>query len=409
MDELKRRDLLNYFEDKRNKNEEEIYSSLSQYNCNEFINFIIKDDILNKSNNEIEREVYEKCSSILDLKYENFLARANCNYAIDIILQTYLEVYEHVCTTKTCNTHYQRSTLVNKGKFSKLPVDIDSFDNVSTVIEMSRSLNTKVLVLSTKVENSDELVSPRFIEKIANNCPSLILVDDTFNAFTDKTYTDLVDKYKNIVVLKSFKLHNDLFDKNTSFIVGDGLLISHLKCLSHYLDFNIFNSASILLSLSKLNNEIIEMNYELEVIKSVAKKDFSIEQKVSSKEEKKEETIDKVEEKIEEVVEEKDLDTKTDIDIKTDIDTVVEFTRASLMEEACKFKFVSIFSSNSEHVYILTKVPIYPLLLENNIILKRYNASEGEILRLIIAHTKHNKKVLKILEEVASKLKPSQF
>lgn len=410
MSEFKRRDITNYFNDRHVTNQK------SEYDFNVLSNEIKSSMIEYLSNtkdisyNNVKNEIIKQCTSIFGLTHENILFRNNFYDSIDLIFKIFLELYENVVVSDNANDFYQKNVLVNKGKFSKIFIDYNDYDFEDSVINSAKSKNAKILILSTK--GVGKQIDYDHLSKICSSLSCLILVDDFENKIQNNVLLEIISKYENIVFLKGIN-NSDKVDLITSFIISNKENISLLNNFTNYLDIDLFSLINIMININGEKKDI-EIKVEKEVEKEVKQEQINDEVAKIVAEQTKEKNI----------VENNKNINNTDILLSSDdtyitpaIDdnfkniienyesSLIAGSRFSLIGEVTKFNFISIFSSNSTHVYILSRTPIFSNLTENGIVLKKYNSSNGEIIRLIVDNFSQNKKILNILFEISQKRK----
>lgn len=430
MSEFKRRDLLNYFNNKHIEEQKKLYNNVGFSDCfkNDFFDFVISNNMLNKSINELESEIDKNSAKILNINQQNILVRPNIYNAIELIFNATLDLYESVCATDNSIDFYEKSVFVNKGKFTIISMDFTESE-VQNVINTIRSKNTKVFILCTKKINEEDKVSIDIVEKIVRECSALVVIDDFYSEFKDDSYLALANKYDNVILIKSFYKLDEVKNNTSVFIVSNRNIIDNLKNFTNYCDIDMFAKINLLFSFNCIlhyNSESIQKNIKASQIVTDKKDEISNNVPIDFDDiSMQDEVLKNVNEQIKEqqeisfVVDNEELNqSEEELKVKVDInisDVVIDDgkyniesyepnlsngDRQSLIDEVTKFGFISIFSSNPTHVYILSKTPIYMNLVDNNIILKKYHSSNGEIIRLNIDSTKQNIKVLKVLNEI---------
>ncbi len=408
MSEYKRRDLNNYFKDGYIEEQKQLYKSgsLKDVNNRDFLNFIVKNDYFDKSLEELDENILNQCSSIFNVNKSNLLIRPNFYEAIDSIFETILEIYESVVITGNSDKFYERNVLINKGKVFNFNTDFKMSD-VSPLSSKIRSTNAKALVISTRVNTSGDLVPVEFIENVIRSSPCLVILDDFYNDYDSLEYVKLVAKYSNVLIIKSFYCVDYLKFATNTFLISDKNILNNIYSLSNYFNTGIFEKTHLSFILNSIKEgdstdktEVTQSKVDLDELIENSNNIDEISENDNSKDEDKQDLKTEV---IKAVMEE--IPTKKS---KEDEEVVVyepnlkSGDKEDLINEVTKFEFISIFSSNDTHVYILSRTPIYLNLVEHGIILKKYNSSNGEIIRLTIDSTKQNNEILKIIKEIAS-------
>ncbi len=429
MNDYKRRDLLNYlnndhFEIQKQQYDEDSYSKNLD---NSFFEYLINSNLLNKSHAQIDSEIVQKCSDIFKSNKEQILVRSNIYDAIDLVFKANLELYENVLVSDMADSYYERCVNVNRGRFSRVYVDFNDSNSAMSLMNTSRLKNAKILVISTSSSVGRVQVFET-IKSVIENTHALVIIDDTNNELDSLDFIWFLENYNNVIVIKSSLKLRKMINDNTAFIISNREIIEDLTSLTNYSDINMLNKSYILFSLVSYNmsdlsttsdiissienqknelsqKEIVETANTVEVNETYENKDFD-EVNEDSELNKKSEKLDYLDNNKtsrEKVVKKKEVRELDEDDYEPNL---IFESKQSLIAEIGRFDFVSIFSSNAHHVYIVVKKPIHGTLLDNGIILKRYNSSNGEIIRLNIENTNQNIKVLKIINRISKTIKP---
>lgn len=409
MDNNKRRDLLNYFENKY-KDKQKKYFNISKYSSDiaiSFVNFLSSTRLLEKDEDFLDEKLQSVCVDAFNIKKENILIRTNIFDAINIIIKTYIELYENVLIEESIFELYEKFVLVNKARVYKTVIDYKNDLQANKLLDKIKYENIKMVLISS--ENID------YIYELTKNTQTIIVVEDFNNNIPNYKVKMFIEEFNNIFILKS--IYNMSLNKNdlTSFLFSDEINIFEMNCLTNYCDMNLITKIFIIYQLKTLkNNEYIDLLDEI----TNNKNDCIIENKIAEIEEEskeqykpleiKDEENQNIDNDVNEIVEENTekiiRDKPTDI-----LEVMEEYTpnliagnRESLIEEFTKFKFINIFSSNLKDIYIESSTPIYSYILQGGIVLKKYNSSNGEIIRISIENTSQNIKVLKIINHIAN-------
>ncbi len=451
MSELKRRDLINYFNDRHlaiQKNQYD-FNMLTGELRNKMINYLTNTrDISHKG---LNTKILNTSSDMFGVGTHYITYRASFYDSIDLVFKAFLELYENVMVTDNASDFYQKYILTNKGKYIKTYVDFKESDVADNLISYTRNKNIKILIVST--QGLKDIVTIETLQRILFESNCLVMIDDFHNNIKNEDLMTLVSVHSNVIILKSIYERNK-HDVLTSFVFSNEENINILNSFVNYLDIDIFNLISIYLNLDDNENTSaepvldspVETRTETIVEEQPPKEEKYVNhakdllnEKLNSKVQIQDEVSKIVNDSLnEKAVDDKNAELKFLEDIKLDntsillekegvynapiinktsnetnkeiMDKVEAYTpnllpgsRYSLIGELTKYNFISIFSSNSTHVYILSKTPIHHNLTESGLVLKKYNSSNGEIIRLTIDNNSQNIRVLKVIYEISLK------
>ncbi len=213
-------------------------------------------DPLSISTYPVYGKVLDKISEKYNLIKENILLTNGSSEAINIILNTYLNPEDEIlsyCPTfiipQMCAKILGASVkLINYDK--KFVFDCEKIKN-------SISDKTKIIYIATPNNPTGELVKASIIEILLDKFSDILfVVDCTYINFsygsTFMDYIDLIKKYNNIVVVKSFSIDFAMAGLRFGFIASNSEIIKNLKKVTP--SYSV-NSVALNCAISVLNDE----------------------------------------------------------------------------------------------------------------------------------------------------------
>ncbi len=215
----------------------------------------------------------DKLAKKFELSKDNILLTNGCDEALKIIMETFIEENDEVLTY---NPTFSMPLLYAKafgGKIKQIEYDENFVFNKDKIIE-SATKDTKIIYISTPNNPTGDLVRPSVVEILAQKLPDILLVVDcTYVNFSQgvviEDYIDLMKKFNNIIIVKSFSKDYALAGLRIGFALSNENTIKYMKKISS--PYNV-NSIAMHCAISALNdekrlNEIKELNenarYEL--------------------------------------------------------------------------------------------------------------------------------------------------
>lgn len=396
----------------------------------EFIDWTNVNNVFLSNYTNIKNDIINKSASLFGVKNFNVFFFASYNEAIDSIFKVFLEMYENVTITDPSDSLYEKYAVMNYGRIVKVPFQNDREDEYKKIIEEIRQKNAKIVFIHTDKYKNNKSVSYEVVKEIAKNMPNIVVVDDSKNLINNDTYCKLTTEFNNVIVIKSFKNTKDFTCAKGVFLLASKEIILDISSVLE----EHFSSIEALVALFALNNVMAERPFKkaIDFLENAKKlKDKKEDTSPNSNDDINEtiyenENIINVSEMLEQSIEiddaiREELESREDTEksIEEPIETkkstqkvyddrplkLIPNDRESLIKEVTKFPFISIFSSNQTHIYILSRTEVYNILLDEGVILKKYNSSQGEILRLTIDRTRENERVLNVFEDIAGSVK----
>lgn len=226
------------------------------YGCCENVLNILK----NTDKNDLLRYpddsyIVDKIAHLYSLKPENIIFTNGIDDALNIIIAAYLDKNEELLSLTPCYNPPLKYSKISKAQAKTIEFD----DLIFNMEKLNSSIdkNTKIVYLSTPNYQTGELVRPFAAEKMVSINPDILFIlDCSYINFAMevnfKDYTDIVEKYDNIILIKSFSYDYALAGLNIAEVISNENIISNLKKVKPK---NSVNILSLNCALSVLKNE----------------------------------------------------------------------------------------------------------------------------------------------------------
>lgn len=173
-------------------------------------------------------------SKKLELPENKFIFGNGSVEIIQMIARILIEKDDEVITCMPTFQSYYLETYIQNGKMISIPVDKDFKFDLNGILEQL-SNKTKIIYISNPNNptgtflNNDELIE--FLEKVPKDV--LVVLDEAYAEFVeDTTYPKsikLLDKYKNICILKTFSKAYGLANLRIGYAIADEAIITELE------------------------------------------------------------------------------------------------------------------------------------------------------------------------------------
>lgn len=131
-------------------------------------------------------------------------------------------------------------------------------------IEIEDLINTineeevKVVFLSNPNNPTGQVIERKDIIKLLENCNSIVVIDEAYYEFYGETVVDLIDKYENLIVLRTASKAIGLAALRLGFLITNEKLVQELKKVKP--PFNVNSISQALGEVVLRNTEGIEKN-----------------------------------------------------------------------------------------------------------------------------------------------------
>ena len=213
---------------------------------------------------------YEKLLKKTSLKYnlnkDNILFSNGTNEGLKNIFETFLEENEEILTFKP--TSLEEILKNNFYNFNIRLIDYEKkfiFDEIK--LKENIEQNTKIIYLETPNNPTGEIIRASNIEILLKEFKNILFVVNCSysaysNSITFEDYVDLLSKYENIVLIKSYSNDFAIAGLRLTLLLADCSIIANLKKTSTPYNINsiALNCALMLLNDEKRIEEIKELN-----------------------------------------------------------------------------------------------------------------------------------------------------
>lgn len=278
------------------------------------------------------------------LKMENIMVGAGADELLDLLLRLILNEGDEIINCPPTFGMYPVLIKLNKGIIVSVSRNNDFSLNIPSIVKKINKKTKAVFVCSPNnptgnTANKNEVISLLKTGK-------LIIVDEAYFEFCNKTVAPLVSQYKNLVVLRTFSKWAGLAGLRLGYAIMDLFLVGEL--LKIKLPFNV--------------------NLAAEVAGIAAIDDLAVAQKNVAK---------------------------------------IRKERKRMYEELNKILHITVYPSEANFLFMKVKNNFSKLknYLENRKIIVRWYNSDltGDAIRLSIGRPEQNKKVIKAFEKFYSK------
>ena len=137
---------------------------------------------------------------------------------------------------------YSRAVGLNI-KFMHLEPDFD-FD-VNKYLELGDDDNCKLTIICNPNNPTGNLFDYEKIEKVIKDSNHIVLIDETYFEFSGVTFADLIEKYDNLVIVRSFSKSFSIAGLRFGYILSNPKNIYEIKKVKTFFNMNLLTQAIV--------------------------------------------------------------------------------------------------------------------------------------------------------------------
>lgn len=174
-------------------------------------------------------ELYEKIADINEVKRENIVLTCGANEALSALIKAYLDEGQTLQTLASASPISQIYAQIIGADYVKIPYEEEwAFPEDSFI--QAIDAKTKIIILTTPDSITGSLINPKIIERITTKHPDkLIIVDESYINGKEESSLDMLNKFNNIAIIRSFSTEYGLAGLRIAYILADVKIVENVK------------------------------------------------------------------------------------------------------------------------------------------------------------------------------------
>ena len=230
--------------------------------------------------------LYKKLSDHLEISPENLILGPGSDGIIRSVFETFINDGDRVILTSPTFAMYPIYSKIYKAsviEINYLSKDEMPYMSIDEVISKLKSSKAKLFCLPNPDSPTGtvfELDEIEYIIKIANEVGTIVLIDEAYYPFYDKTAIKLISKFDNLIITRTFAKAWALAGLRTGYGVSSKRLINYMHKIKSMYEINTIASnmlCNAIDSYTEILNSVKRLNNGKEwFIKSLRQLDFKV-------------------------------------------------------------------------------------------------------------------------------------
>ena len=198
---------------------------------NQIINTLFESNIFTRYPDTSASDLTKKIAQYLDVKPENVVCGVGSDQIIDCLLKVIINQGDKIMMPNPSFSMYRHSTVMNHGipiEFD-LKMENDYNYNIDEIINMEKINKPKAIFLCTPNNPTGNILKLDEIIKIIDNVECLVVIDEAYIEFGGDSSIGLIDKYENLVILRTFSKAKALAGLRVGYAIACKKLINMIK------------------------------------------------------------------------------------------------------------------------------------------------------------------------------------
>jgi len=172
---------------------------------------------------EEEARLKEKIGEYLQVTPQNVAVGNSSDEVMERVIRLFLEEGKSAVTFKPTFTVFNYCVQDQDAKLITVPLNNDFSIDVE-VMRKAFTADARLLYLCSPNNPTASQLKPREIEALIEDFPGIVLVDEAYAEYADYSVVPLINKYENLIVLRTFSKAFSLAGLRLGYAVADPLL-----------------------------------------------------------------------------------------------------------------------------------------------------------------------------------------
>jgi len=223
--------------------------------------------------------VYKNLSKWLSMKEENLILTEGADGGLLRIFNVFVDHGDKVLTLEPGYAMYPVYCQMFKANYIPLKLSSTKIDNYFSILkEMILKNKPKIVAIANPNQPIEVMLSYSQLEqicKITKKTNSIFVVDEAYYHFNNVTAKNLIKKYNNLIVVRTFSKAFGLAGLRVGYSISNKKNIDFMKSIKPIYEINSINIKIILFFIKNLKimkNYVIEVNRSRKILMKFFKK-----------------------------------------------------------------------------------------------------------------------------------------
>ncbi len=190
---------------------------------------------------EGEEDARKILSDYAEFPAEGILLGNGSNELIQSIFLTFLEKGKKVLLPDPCFSIYPWMASVAKSEIIYTGMDFDFRYDYRDLIKKAKSDGISLIVLLSPHNPCGCIISEKVIEEIISSVSVPVLMDEAYYEFSGKTFKNLIKKYHNLIILRTFSKAFSIAGLRIGYMLGKPEIVNKVANFKPPFSVNSFS------------------------------------------------------------------------------------------------------------------------------------------------------------------------
>jgi histidinol-phosphate aminotransferase len=184
----------------------------------------------------------EAVSAFWGLSRDNIVIGNGSDELIDYLIKTFSEKGRRVITTAPSFAMYKIYSIINGSNFVQIPLGQGNFSlNEDKILEEAKKEDSSVVFIAYPNAPTGNYFAEDKIIKIIEESGCLVVVDEAYFEFGEKTFVPLISQYDNLVILRTFSKAYSIASLRVGYLLSNPEIINEIRKVKSPFNVNTFS------------------------------------------------------------------------------------------------------------------------------------------------------------------------
>jgi histidinol-phosphate aminotransferase len=184
----------------------------------------------------------EIVSSFWGLTRDNIVIGNGSDELIDYLIKAFSEKGRRIITTAPSFAMYKIYSIINGSNFVQIPLSQSNFSlNEDKILEEAKKEDSSIIFIAYPNAPTGNYFAKDKIIKIIKESNCLVVVDEAYYEFGEKTFVPLISRYDNLVILRTFSKAYSLASLRVGYLLSNPEIINEIRKVKSPFNVNTFS------------------------------------------------------------------------------------------------------------------------------------------------------------------------
>ena len=184
----------------------------------------------------------EIVSSFCGLNRDNIVIGNGSDELIDYLIKAFSEKGRRIITTAPSFAMYKIYSIISGSNFAQIPLSQSNFSlNEDKILEEAKKEDSSIIFIAYPNAPTGNYFAEDKIIKIIEESGCLVVVDEAYYEFGEKTFVPLISRYDNLVILRTFSKAYSLASLRVGYLLSNPEIINEIRKVKSPFNVNTFS------------------------------------------------------------------------------------------------------------------------------------------------------------------------